>query len=105
MSLRTSVVGSKGIRSIAVPMLNINGTHDKELIDAQVEVVTAARVLLEKLRNARPHGRDFQTCDAGSYERASAEHDAREAAVTIVMEDAEALSYAIDSQVYALDRE
>lgn len=69
------------------PQLNINGTSQTALIE-QYESTAAAMVkAIDALRNAAPHGRDYQTLPAGAYMQAKKEHDARIAALQSVYDD------------------
>lgn len=55
------------------PTINLNGTDAKDLLQQNVDVLTALEALREAMAKAAPHGRDYQTMPDGSYERAHVE--------------------------------
>lgn len=49
------------MKPLVKPFVNINGKERKDLVSEHAAVAEAAKTLLEALRQAAPHGRDFQT--------------------------------------------
>lgn len=86
------------------PQININGTSALELSQQQLAVIATADALLKALRAAAPHGRDYQTCPAGTYEKARAQHDRIIQAVVEVSDAAEMLALDIQEQAAARSR-
>lgn len=86
------------------PQVNLNGSDALDLVMQQQGVVSAAHALLRALRAAYPHGRDYQTCPAGTYEKARAQHDRTIEAVVAVLDAAEMLSLDIHNQAEQRNR-
>ena len=47
--------------TIIYPVINLNGTSSNELIEQNKAVWSALETALQRMREAMPHGRDFQT--------------------------------------------
>jgi hypothetical protein len=81
------------------PTVNNNGTSATGLRSQQRAVYDAASHLLQSLRDATPHGRDYQTapnhCD---YEIARNQNHAAQRAANEIKADAMAIAIAIDVQ-------
>lgn len=63
--------------TIALPVINLNGTSKAELLALQVAVLDALSDAMTVLQNAAPNGRDYQTALPGTYELARDQHAAR----------------------------
>ena len=59
------------------PVLNLNGTSAKNLIDEYKAAYRALLIAAEVVHQVTVHGRDFQTAPAGLYEKAREEQIAR----------------------------
>ena len=70
------------------PTIHLNGTSSDELSRQLEKVYVACSELIDALSNARPHGRDYYPQGDDAIGKASAEHEARIAAVTKIREDA-----------------
>lgn len=57
----------------ATPLVNLNGSSRESLLEKEGKVLTALVALQEALREAYPHGRDYQISPIGTFEKASAE--------------------------------
>lgn len=51
------------------PIVNLNGTDRKDLIQQAFDVSAKAEELLQALGRAAPHGRDYQTVGNKAYQR------------------------------------
>lgn len=72
---------------LAFPVVNMNGSSAKSLIDALVTALDAVRKAEHLLRAVHPHGRDYQTAPKERYDKAMWQHEARANALArIVME-------------------
>jgi hypothetical protein len=60
-----------------LPQVNLNGTSRDALLDQYRDAYRAINDAIDALCKAAPHGRDYQTLPAGSYNVAREEHDAR----------------------------
>ena len=78
---------------IQTPHLNPNGTTPKELLKKQMDV------MIEKLRQAGPNGRDYQTAPPGALCKAQAEHAARLKHLEIVMRELDQIAQHIANSV------
>lgn len=75
-----------------LPQININGTERSDLLEGYM---TARRLLqhaAEALSAASPHGRDYQTCPAGSFYVAQQEHADRIVKVRQVIAEIETIA-------------
>lgn len=82
------------------PQVNINGTSAEELIAQQVAVINAADALLSALRQAMPHGRDYQTHkDPTAYVLARGEAESRYYTAQKLKIEAENIAMHIQEQV------
>jgi hypothetical protein len=79
-------------------MVHLNGTSKQGLLDQQVAIHDALGKVLEALRNATPHGRDYYTQDEGSFLRASTEHQARVATITKMQNEVFDIAFGITQQ-------
>jgi hypothetical protein len=58
------------------PIINMNGTSAQDLMDQNTDVVASLREARQKMREATPHGRDFQT-DPDKYKVARLQYEGR----------------------------
>ena len=84
---------------IQTPQLNSNGTTPKELLKQQMDVMSALITAIEKLRQAGPNGRDYQTAPPGALFKAQAEHAARLKHLEIVMRELDQIAQHIANSV------
>lgn len=56
------------------PVINMNGTSGRELLDQVQNAMEAVRKAKESLFAMTPHGRDYQTAADGVYQQARLEH-------------------------------
>jgi hypothetical protein len=88
------------------PQINLNGTSAEELIEQQLAVHKAAGDLLSALRQALPHGRDYQTLPHGGalvHLEARQQAEARYHAVAKIAD--EAMDIALNIQAQQIERE
>lgn len=57
-------------RSLTTPIINLNGDSASTLLGQADAVTTAISDLIAAMRDASPHGRNFQCSPEGSYEAA-----------------------------------
>lgn len=55
------------------PTVNLNGTSKDALIEQQKAIMAASENLIAVLRQASPHGRDYQISKPGDFEKARVE--------------------------------
>jgi hypothetical protein len=79
-----------------IPLVNLNGTSFTSLMDQLRNAGGAVRVAMDKLAEAAPHGRDYQTAPSGTLQRAEAEHRRRAAALKSVYDELVAMAIALD---------
>jgi hypothetical protein len=84
---------------IQTPHLHPNGTTPKELLKQQVDVMSALIIAIEKLRQAGPNGRDYQTAPPGALCKAQAEHAARIDHLEMVMRELDRIAQHIANSV------
>lgn len=60
-------------RPLTTPVINLNGDRAETLMVTSLAVVTALNTLIEAMRDASPHGRNFQCSPEGSYDAARAQ--------------------------------
>jgi len=48
------------MKSLSIPCVNMNGTSAQELVEQNMKVVRRLRAAVEDMREACPHGRDYQ---------------------------------------------
>ena len=70
--------------NITLPYVNLNGTSSDSLMEQARAVRDAANALAVALAAAAPHGRDYQTAPAGTYDKARDEWVARYKAVNAI---------------------
>jgi len=75
-----------------LPTININGTDHSELLTLYMRARKALDAAVEALGDAGPHGRDYQTQEAGALLRAQREHADRITAVRKVRAEIEAIA-------------
>lgn len=75
-----------------LPQVNLNGTSRDELATQYRNVYSAVDVALDLLCRFAPHGRDYQTLPAGSYDTARREHDARVEKLASIKAEIEAIA-------------
>lgn len=74
------------------PQPNINGTSKEALVRQYRDVHRALGEAIELICEHAPHGRDYQTLPAGSFEQARSEHFARLAKLENVKAEIEAIA-------------
>lgn len=74
------------------PRVNLNGTSRDALAEQYRVAHRAIGAAIDAMCQATPHGRDYQTLPAGSYESARAEHDARLTKLVSVKNEIEAIA-------------
>lgn len=74
------------------PQVNINGTSKDALLKQSMKAYHAVTAAVEALCEGAPHGRDYQTLPAGSYEQARAEHYLRLSKLESVKAELEAFA-------------
>lgn len=89
---------------ITFPQVNLNGTDADSLIAQQVGVMNAARELMDAMRQASPHGRDYQTLPAGTWEKARAEQFRQFEAVEEIFKRAETIALKVQFEKYERER-
>lgn len=57
-------------RSLTTPIINLNGDRAETLLGQADAVTTAISDLIHAMRDASPHGRNFQCSPEGAYEAA-----------------------------------
>jgi hypothetical protein len=80
------------------PTIHMNGDTAKTLTGQWKAVYTASNALLEALRLARPHGRNFYPQGEQAISIAQNEHQQREQAVLTIVEDIGKMMKAIRAQ-------
>jgi hypothetical protein len=61
-------------KKIVMPAINWNGTDGNDLINQYRTTYEAFQPLLDAMAKATPHGRDYQTLPAGTFEKAQKQH-------------------------------
>ena len=46
--------------TLVMPQISLNGTHPRDLVDQQLAIVGALRLVQEAMSTASPNGRDYQ---------------------------------------------
>ena len=75
---------------MSMPIVNLNGDNSATLIKQQYAVIKAAQALLKAMREASPHGRNYQCNPDGDYYAAYKQHAADTRSVVAVEERANA---------------
>ncbi len=75
-----------------LPTININGTDRGELLTRYMHAKEALDAAVEALGEASPHGRDYQTQEAGALLRAQREHADRMTAIRKVRAEIETIA-------------
>lgn len=70
--------------NVIAPTIHLNGTSGADLIDQNREVFDALQIVLKKMREATPHGRDYYVQGPEAYATARREFEARYAQVQLV---------------------
>jgi hypothetical protein len=70
-----------------IPTVHSNGSGEKNLTKQIKDVYVALHDVIDVMRQASPHGRDYYTQEDGAFEKARDEHEARIAKVKSVMDD------------------
>lgn len=73
------------------PLLHLNGSAAKVLLEQQQDIYDAALKLESALAQATPHDRDYYLIDSGAGAAARKEHLARIVAVRKILEDTRSL--------------
>jgi hypothetical protein len=80
---------------LMLPQISLNGTSKRELVDQQLAVAGALRLVLEAMSAAAPNGRDYQH-RPGEYSASRAAWVARQAAIVELRRDIEKYAADID---------
>jgi hypothetical protein len=59
---------------VVFPVLNWNGTDGDVLMAHYIKTLDALHTLQGLMREGTPHGRDYQTAEPGTYEKAREQH-------------------------------
>ena len=87
------------MKKLIEPLINMNGDTRADLLVQHREVLDAASNLMEKMRKARPHGRNYLTNgDYYNFERARDAFNERYNAVNQIYEDFESMMIAFLEQ-------
>lgn len=81
------------------PLVNLNGTSAEALLEQSINVSLALHKALEAMGHAAPHGRDYQTAQPGSYERARDAFSRRLLVVATLRQEFDNLSEVIAQQL------
>ncbi len=81
-----------------IPFVHINGTSAEELIKQQQEVFRKANELLDALRQASPHARDYYPYASAAFTLASDQHREIFNQVNAIASRAEAIAVAVYEQ-------
>jgi hypothetical protein len=84
--------------TLTVPIVHLNGSGKKNLTEGFCEAGRAVNEAIDELCKIRPHGRDYYIAEAGTYEKACREHEARIATLKRVSDELTALALAVDEQ-------
>jgi hypothetical protein len=80
------------------PVVNINGTSAKNLLEEYRAAGHALRTAIEAVSAMTVHGRDFQTAPEGLYQKARAEQVERLRKLQDVLKEVEAMHMAVYEQ-------
>jgi hypothetical protein len=58
------------VKPLVPPLINLNGSPRKMLVEQQCDVLAAIRELQKAMQEASPNGRDYQTAPMGTFNRA-----------------------------------
>lgn len=75
-----------------LPVINLNGTSAGALLEQANEVKSYLINAQAAMRLARPHGRDYQTAEAGAFELARVQFKVQEGSLQRVVDYFEALA-------------
>ena len=81
--------------TLVIPTIHLNGTAQAELMEQQLQAMTAIRAAVNALMHATPHVRDYYNRD-NCYAHAIEEHVSRVQRLTAVMNECSDLAQAID---------
>ena len=84
--------------SIRTPVVHLNGSGKKSLLEQLLNAHHAGRAFQDALIEARPNARDYYVAGDGAFSEAQAQHVARLAKVREVMDELEAIAAAVQSQ-------
>lgn len=82
-------------RTLAVPIVHLNGTSRNGLLEQTQAAYDAARVLGDALREMTPNGRDYYPAGPEAFELARTQHAERLAMVRRLRHDLECIAAAI----------
>ena len=88
---------------IVTPIIHMNGTSKRALIDQLCTAYRAVQDAMDALRQASPNGRDFYP-EPGRLQKAEAQHRARQERLQAVLESLEAEAEAIDREYPGRER-
>lgn len=86
------------MRQYTAPIVNMNGSPEAGLVAPLVTVMRKSSELMDALKDARPHPRDFQISPEGDYKQAEAEWMEMVMAVNMVNDWALAVGLKIKNQ-------
>ena len=83
---------------LTLPTIHLNGTTQGELMEQQLQAMTAVRAAINALMHAAPHMRDYPKPPRSQlhYEQAIAEYQSRLERLTAVLNECSDLAQAID---------
>jgi hypothetical protein len=84
-------------REIMKPIVNLNGTSARELVESRLDAADALQAALEALRRIAPHGRDYPN-GAAAQDADWIIYTDRRASVARIIDDLTAEAFAIDQQ-------
>jgi hypothetical protein len=83
--------------ALVMPQISLNGTRPRDLVDQQLAVVGALRLVQDAMSAATPHGRDYQYASLAQYEAARHAWTARQHAIIELRREIEKHAEAIDA--------
>ena len=83
---------------IPAPRVNINGTSKEELIKQYDACLNALGQVVNAMRLATPHGRDYQTMEDGAYSNAVGEWGTRIRTISKLADEIEQLQLDVFNQ-------
>lgn len=78
------------MRYLVQPIVNLNGSTRKQLVEQQLAVIDALNETLSAMAEAMPHGRDYQTQAPGTYQAARDAYLDRRAEIVKLRDELEA---------------
>jgi hypothetical protein len=82
--------------ALVMPQISLNGTSKTDLVDQQLAIVGALRLVQEAMSAANPHGRDYQQ-RPHEYQAARSAWVERQAAIAFLRREIERHAEEIDA--------